>query len=90
MFDTPVLPLMALFFSTAAVLILRGPLGKALAERVSGRVGSSDVEVKELRDELDEVRAELAAVHERLDFAERLLARQPGGNLVSPGGGGGV
>lgn len=31
--------------------------------------------IEELRGEVDELRRELAEVHERLDFAERLLAR---------------
>lgn len=84
MFDSPVLPMIAFFLSAAAVLILRGPLGKAMAERISGRARSTGTDVKELRDELDEVRGELAAVHERLDFTERLLARAPGGKLIGP------
>lgn len=34
-------------------------------------------EIGELRSELEQVRQELAEVHERLDFTERLLARGP-------------
>ena len=44
MFKGPELPMMVLFMSIAAIFIMRGPFGRAIAER--------------------------------LDFAERLLARQ--------------
>lgn len=71
------------FISFAAIWILRGPFGKALAERVAGRPVSPPADVERLRADVDELRAELGAVQERLDFAERLLARrdQPGGAL---------
>lgn len=85
MFDSPVLPMIALFVSTAFVLVLRGPLGKALAERLAGR-GRDDEQVRELRAELDDVRAELTSVHERLDFAERMLAKPRDQHAVGPGG----
>jgi hypothetical protein len=43
--------------------------------------GQSTAELTALRDEMGEVRRELAEVQERLDFAERLLTsgRSPGG-----------
>jgi hypothetical protein len=64
-----------LFLSVAAVFILRGPLGKALADRIGGRAPDAR-EVRELRGEVDELRQQLGEVQERLDFAERLLAQQ--------------
>jgi hypothetical protein len=70
----PMVVLSTLFLSTGAVLILRGPLGRAFAERIAGR-HASDAETQRLRQDVDDVRAELAAVQERLDFAERLLSR---------------
>jgi hypothetical protein len=39
-----------------------------------GGVGTTG-EVDQLRSEVDELRGQLAEVHERLDFAERMLAR---------------
>ena len=48
------------------VKIFTGPVAKALADRVRGRTGA------EARDQR---RERLAEVEERLDFAERLLAR---------------
>jgi len=69
------------FLATAAVLIFRGPLGKALARRIEGPAAASlpPAEMDELRSRLDEVEQQLGRVHEleeRLDFTERLLAQQ--------------
>ncbi len=71
----PMVVVSVIFLSGAAVFILKGPLGKALAERLAGRGAGSDGAVQRLRAEVDDLRAELGAVQERLDFAERLLAR---------------
>lgn len=60
------------------------PVGRALAERIRGRsVGQPDPEVLA---ELDELRADMAELHERLDFAERMLARREEPGRL-PGGG---
>ena len=53
--------------------ILTGPIGSALAARIRGV--SRTAEDTAHAAELDEVRGRLAEVEERLDFAERLLAR---------------
>jgi hypothetical protein len=74
----PFLVPITLFVTIGAVAILRGPLGKAMGERIGG--GSRDVdagpEVEHLRAELDEVRMRLTDVEERLDFTERVLASE--------------
>ncbi|HTO72982.1 MAG TPA: hypothetical protein VMJ30_04145 [Gemmatimonadales bacterium] len=62
------------FFSVGAVIILRGPLGKAIADRIAGRTGRDDDDYHSLRGEVDELRGRLAETEERLDFAERLLS----------------
>ena len=72
----PMVVLSTLFLSAGAVFILRGPLGRAFAERIAGRHLVSDTETLRLRQDVDDLRAELAAVQERLDFAERLLTRE--------------
>ncbi len=64
----------SLFFSIGAVIILRGPLGKAIADRIAGRTGHAEDDLHGLRAEVDELRARLAETEERLDFAERLLS----------------
>jgi Tfp pilus assembly protein PilO len=55
------------------VKIFNGPVAKALADRLRGRpqAGSDEAVIAELQ----AVQARLAEVEERLDFAERLLAR---------------
>jgi hypothetical protein len=67
-----------LFLCAAAVFLLRGPFGRALADRIAGRArpGTEDQDVQQLRGEVDDLRHQLGEVQERLDFAERLLARQ--------------
>jgi hypothetical protein len=63
-----------------SVLVLRGPLGKALGDRLAGRrgadAGGRELDARQMREELDDVRGQLAELQERMDFAERLLARQ--------------
>jgi len=57
----------------ALVKILTGPLARAVADRLRGRpAGEAD---PALLAEMDQLRDRLAEVEERLDFAERLLAR---------------
>jgi hypothetical protein len=59
--------------------VLRGPLGKALAARISGELpdatGPAELP-EELYAELDELRTRVAELEERQDFSERLLARR--------------
>jgi hypothetical protein len=70
------------FLATAAVLILRGPLGKAWARRIEGPGAAGAIapaELEDLRSRLEEVEQQVGRVHEleeRLDFTERLLAQQ--------------
>ncbi len=76
----PFLVPISLFVSLAAVAIFRGPLGKALGERIAGRQleGESTAEAEALHADVDELRFRLSEVEERLDFTERLLAQQGG------------
>jgi hypothetical protein len=57
----------------AVVKIFTGPIGAAIADRIRGRAGSA--EDPALAAEVDQLRGRLAEVEERLDFAERLLAK---------------
>jgi hypothetical protein len=75
-FNGPEIPMSIFFLAMAAIFVLRGPFGRALADRLAGRSGVDDREVRELRGEVDELRHQLTEVQERLDFAERLLAQQ--------------
>ena len=71
---------MFLAIGAAAVGLLFGPIGSAVARRIGGRPepGDAHAEIEEIRalvmDETGDLRNRLAEVEERLDFAERLLA----------------
>lgn len=86
----PVVGIGTIAVSAGAAIVLRGPIGKALAQWIGGwshneskwieakmrqSGGGSSAEVEQLRSEVDELRGQLAEVHERLDFAERMLAK---------------
>ena len=86
MFSGPEIPMSIFFLSMAAIFVLRGPFGRALADRLAGR--TDDREVRELRGDVDALRHELTEMQERLDFAERILARQDERALPQPGEGG--
>ncbi|MEO6067059.1 MAG: hypothetical protein ABJB33_06835 [Gemmatimonadota bacterium] len=59
----------------ASWLILKGPIGEALAKKLRGESG--DLELQgELLQEVDELRTRVAELEERQDFSERLLARK--------------
>jgi len=64
----------------SAVKIL-GPIGQAFARRIGGGSDGDFLEqrVEALAQEVDGLKAQLTETHDRLDFAERMLAqsRQP-------------
>ena len=70
-------PLLAIGLGACAAYgaVVAGPIGKALARRLAGGDESRDLLLEEVRSALQSVQAELAETHERLDFAERLLAQ---------------
>jgi hypothetical protein len=68
--------------SVAAIVILRGPVGRAWGRRIEG-TSEPDADlvhrVEELETRLlaaEQVEGRLAEIEERLDFAERLLASE--------------
>ena len=69
----------------ASIYVLRGPLGKALADRLAGRPGvAASAEAERLRVEMEQLRQRLGEVEERLDFTERLLAKQRDADRIAP------
>jgi len=82
--DSPGEMFVLIAFAFAAVKILTGPIGAAIGDRLrGGRRESSPDHL--LAADVDQLRTRLAEVEERLDFAERLLAR--GAEAVQiPGG----
>ncbi len=58
----------------AMLLLAFSPVGRAIADRIR-RAAPADIEA-EVYAELDGMRADIADLQERVDFAERLLAEQ--------------
>lgn len=78
-----ILAVVLLFGGATLVLLSMSPIGRAIAHRIKGGSISKGDEVLQrleetqnaVLDELDALRQEITDVQERLDFAERLLAR---------------
>jgi hypothetical protein len=88
---------LALIIGTTVVL--RGPMGKALAEWIRGWSKTDEQwlamkaakhgvvlggDSEQLLTEVDELKRRLAEVEERLDFTERLLARERDPERLAP------
>lgn len=69
---TGVVAIVMLFGGGAAVLIAYSPVGRAIADRIRGK--GLLIQDPEVIADLNQLRGEVAELHERLDFAERLLA----------------
>ena len=68
-----ILALVLIFGGGTLIAISFSPVGRAFAERIRGRaVPATDPAVYE---ELERLRNEMAELHERVDFTERLLAK---------------
>jgi hypothetical protein len=88
-----VLAIVFLFGGGTLFLLSLSPIGKAVAERIRGKGQQSNagelrselVEHKEsLEQELEAVRREVAELAERVDFTERLLAKQRDAERLMP------
>jgi hypothetical protein len=79
--------LLALLF-VGGFLLLR-PLVGAIAERIrhKGLPAADAVDKAEILEELRAVRLEMTELAERMDFAERLLAKQSEAARLAPPGG---
>lgn len=83
--------LLAVMAVTAGLFFATYPLIRAIADRIRPRGIEAGVkeELQILRDdvlsELQQARREIADLGERMDFAERLLARQQRDALPKPG-----
>ncbi len=81
-----ILALVLIFGGGSVFLFAISPIGRAIADRIRGGARGSAADVEGVRrlhetqqamlDDLEGLRQELAEVHERLDFTERLLAQQ--------------
>jgi hypothetical protein len=85
-----VLAIVFLFGGGTLFLLSISPIGKAIAERIRakgapGDLGSQLAQHREaLGEELDAVRREVAELAERVDFTERLLAKQRQAERLAP------
>jgi len=71
-----VLAITFIFGGGTLFLLSVSPVGRALAERIRSQ-GPRPGPDPELQADLDALRAEVSELHERMDFAERLLAQRP-------------
>ena len=97
----PAVGVIGLAIVIGTTLVLRGPMGKALADWIRtwsktdehwlavqaakhGAVGLGGGELERLLGELDDLKRRLADAEERLDFAERLLAKERDAARLAP------
>ncbi len=79
----PIFGIIFVIGPVASLVFSYTPLGKAVIERLRGRPNASDDGLLQLQDEIDRLHEQLGQqdqrfeeLHERLDFAERLLTNQ--------------
>jgi Tfp pilus assembly protein PilO len=77
----PVRGFLGLGFSAAMAAVMLGPIGKAIARQLSGEsqgrsLTESTGQFDALMGELQALREDMAQIHERMDFTERLLAQR--------------
>ena len=78
-----VLAITFIFGGGTLFLLSVSPVGRALAERIRGH--APPAQDPELFAEVDALRHEVAELHERVDFAERLLAQRQEQGKVGAG-----
>jgi hypothetical protein len=76
-----------IFGGATLFLLSISPVGKALADRLRGQTGP--FQDPELLAEVDALRQEVAELHERVDFAERILLKSPNHTELGKGEGAG-
>jgi hypothetical protein len=78
------IPIVGLFF-TGLIAFSFTRLGRALAHRIEGRIDpGTEARLVALEAANDELRQALVEAHERLDFAERALIRDPSHRINTP------
>ncbi|MGH7673319.1 MAG: hypothetical protein ACREMC_10500 [Gemmatimonadales bacterium] len=83
-----VLAIIFIFGGGSLFLLAISPVGRAIAERIRHgpvpppRAGAGDQD--ELLESVEQLRREVAELAERVDFTERLLGQQRGGERLGP------
>ncbi len=78
-----ILAITLIFGGGTLFLLSISPVGKAFADRLRGQV--EPVQDPELLAEVDALRQEVAELHERVDFAERILLKDKERHEVGKG-----
>ena len=81
-----ILAIVLIFGGGTAIAIAFSPIGRAIADRIRGRAVEAETDPA-LLGELDEMRAQLSELQERMDFSERLMAKDRDGKVLEPGTG---
>lgn len=71
-----VLAILLIFGGGTLFLLSVSPIGKAYAERIRAKTHELAPPDPQVLAELDELRTQVSELHERIDFAERLLAER--------------
>jgi hypothetical protein len=80
-----ILAIILIFGGGTLFLLSISPVGKALADRLRGRGNVEPMQDPELLAEVDALRQEVAELHERVDFAERILLKSHDRNELGKG-----
>jgi hypothetical protein len=78
-----ILAIILIFGGGTLFLLSISPVGKAFADRLRGNAGP--MQDPELLAEVDALRQEVAELHERVDFAERILLKSHDRNELGKG-----
>jgi len=71
-----VLAITLIFGGGTLFLLSISPIGKAFADRIRAKTNELAPPDPQVLAEIDELRTQVAELHERVDFAERLLAER--------------
>lgn len=71
-----ILAITLIFGGGTLFLLSLSPVGKAYAERIRAKSRELAPPDPQILAELDDLRAQVGELHERVDFTERLLAQQ--------------
>lgn len=80
-----ILAILLIFGGGTAIAISFSPIGKAIAERIRGHAHLGETDPALLA-EVDDLRTQLSELQERVDFAERLLAKDRDPRSLEAGG----
>ncbi|HXM38841.1 MAG TPA: hypothetical protein VN908_09325 [Gemmatimonadales bacterium] len=80
-----ILAIVFIFGGGSLFLLAISPVGRAIAERIrhgQSPPGGAAADQEEVIEAVDQLRREVAELAERVDFTERLLGQQRGGDRI--------